>query len=79
MRKLIQNQGAVDDLFQISSFELEKTTNNRLESTFNKIFYHVLVLVFVFNACSEDAGLIQFFPEFFTVLKPLHSERIIIS
>lgn len=69
----------MDDLFQISSFQSAKTTNNRLESTFNKIFYHVLVLVFVFNACSEDAGLIQFFIEFFTVLKSLHSERIIVS
>ena len=51
--------------FKSQAFNLGETTNNRLGSTFNKIK----------SVCSKYANLIQFFTEFFTVLKFLRSDR----
>ena len=44
-------------IFKNQVFNLGETTNNRLESTFNKIK----------SLCSKYAGLMQFFTKFFTV------------
>ena len=37
MKKLVQNQGAVGDVFKNQVFNLGETTSNRIELTFNKI------------------------------------------
>ena len=49
--------------FKNQVLNLGQNTSKRLESAFNKIK----------SICSEYAGLMQFFTEFFTVLKSLHS------
>ena len=51
--------------FKDEYLNLGETTNNRLESTFSKIK----------SVCSRYASLMQFFTEFFSVLKCLRGER----
>ena len=51
--------------FKDEAFNLGETTNNRLESTFCKIK----------SVCSKYSSLLQFFHEFFLVLKSLRNER----
>ena len=51
--------------FKDATFSLGETTNNRLQSTFNKIK----------NVCSKYASLLQFFTEFFSVINSLRIEH----
>ena len=51
--------------YKDQSFNLGETTNNRIESTFR----HVK------NVCTKYASLMQFFNEFFTVLKTFRNQR----
>ena len=51
--------------FKDATFNLGETTNNHLESTFNKIK----------NVCFKYASLLQFFTEFFSVINSLRNER----
>lgn len=51
--------------FEDEALNLEENTNNRLESTFSKIK----------SICSKYASLLQFFPEFFSVLRTLQYKR----
>lgn len=66
---VLQNWDPIKDqwvtCFKDTSFNLGETTNNRLESTFSKIK----------NVCSRYASLMQFFSEFFCVLKSLRDHR----
>ena len=51
--------------FKDAALNLGENTNNRLESTFSKIK----------SVCSKYASLLQFFHEFFSVLRTLRNER----
>ena len=66
---LLQNWDPIKDqwvaCFKDKAFNLGETTNNRLESTFSKIK----------SVCSRYASLMQFFSEFFCVLKSLREQR----